>query len=193
MFAVLCPSPHITSTAIISYPLPMPSYDVPCASLIISSHLISSNFILYPWHRQKTVVSAGLNPRCIELHVHTCIDYLQNVGLECPQTQKMPEPRPWRVPTGLRRPPGCFWSSPRRWGGHLDRAGGGSAERHIRVVSKTQVKCPPNHASPGFTHTRAGSYPSQATPGALVAARGFSGGHGEVLGDMRKSRACWRR
>ena len=89
MFVVLCPSPHITSTAIISYPLPMPSYDVPCASYhLTSSHLISSNFILYPWHRQKTVVSAGLNPRCIELHVHTCIDYLQNVGLECPQTQK---------------------------------------------------------------------------------------------------------
>ena len=190
MFAVLCPSPHITSTAIISYPLPMPSYDVPCASYhLTSSHLISSNFILYPWHRHKTVVSAGLNPRCIELHVHTCIDYLQNVGLECPQTQKMPEPRPWQVSAGLRGPPGCFWSSLRRWDGHLDRAGGISAGSHIRVVSKMQVKCPPNHAAPGVNCTGAGGYPSRATPGALVAARGFGGAYGEFLDDMCKSPA----
>ena len=56
MFVVLCPSPHITSTAIISYPLPMPSYDVPCASYhlisshLILSHLISSHLISYRIH-----------------------------------------------------------------------------------------------------------------------------------------------
>ena len=58
------------------------------------------------------------------------------------------------------------------------------------VVLKTQVKCPKIMPFTDVSCTRAGSYPNQATPGALVAARGFGGGHGDFLGDMRKSRAC---
>ena len=66
----------------------------------------------------------------------------------------------------------------------MDRAGGISAERRTCVVSKMQVKYPQNHGVADFACTRAGGYPRQAAPGALVAARGFGGAHGEFLDDM---------
>jgi len=108
----------------------------------------------------------------------------------CLRTQKIPELRPWRVPAGLWGLLGGCGAGLGRRDGQLDRAGGISAERHIRVVLKMKVKCPKIMPFTDVACTRAGSYRSLATPGAMVAARGFGGGHGDVLGDMCKSRAC---